>query len=495
MIDKILTEYEQVVEKSFLDDLTGLHNYGSFRHLIDIICTQSLRSSKRFTLALIDITNFSHYNSKYGTLQGDHLLKKTGDHIIESIRKSDIAARLWRDQFAIQLDGSIGDDAILVAERIKSHIEESLENEITISIGLASFPTKGTTFKDLYDSAKESLDLAKQDGRSRIISLDSPEAPKDPSQYSVLVVDDDKLNGKIIEFQLRNYGYHIYFASNGEEAIEFVKSHPIDLIISDIMMPKMNGFQLCRRIKKFSATRLIPVVLMTTLEAPEVKLTGIDAGADGFVTKPFQQAELLARTKSLLHMHELNKKLTDFENVLFSLTNIVEVKDSYTQGHSIRVSQLSRQIGFALGLDNDMLDKLVTAGQLHDIGKIGIHKSILNKPGALTDEEFLEIQKHPLLGYQICVPLKDNLGISLDAIRHHHEKLDGSGYPDGLKGDEILLGSRILAVADIYDALTTDRPYRLGFSIDKAFMILDDDAQRGKIDKQIVSILKDLILS
>ncbi len=495
MIDKILQEYEQVVQKSFLDGLTGLHNYGSFRHLIDIICKQSLRSTKRFTFALIDINNFSHYNSRFGAMKGDQLLKNTGAVIGDSIRKSDVAARLWRDQFAIQLDGSIGEDAKMVANRIKTHIEEALGNKVSISIGLASFPAKGTTFKDLYDSAKESLDLAKQDGKSRIVSLDSPEKPRDTSLSSILVVDDDKLNGKIIEFQLKKFGYHIFYANNGLEAIDFVKHHPIDLIISDIMMPKMNGFQLCRRIKKFSKTRLIPVVLMTTLEDPEAKLTGIDAGADGFVTKPFQQAELLARTRSLLHMHELNQKLTDFENVLFSLTNIVEVKDSYTQGHSIRVSQLARQIGFTMDLDNDMLDKLTTAGQLHDIGKIGIHKSILNKPGALTDEEFLEIQKHPLLGYQICLPLKDNLGLALDAIRHHHEKLDGSGYPDGLKGEEIRIGSRILAVADIYDALTTDRPYRDGFSMEKAFMIIDEDVQRGKLDAQIVSILKGLMTS
>nr|MDA3834292.1 HD-GYP domain-containing protein [Spirochaetales bacterium] len=206
-----------------------------------------------------------------------------------------------------------------------------------------------------------------------------------------------------------------------------------------------------------------------------------------------QTEELIARTKSLLNVNFLNQKLTSFENVLYSLANALNAKDHYTQGHAARVAQMAEAVGGLLGLDVELLHALKTGGLLHDVGKIGVSERILNKPGTLTKEEMKEMRRHPVLGYTICLPLKDNLGNALEVIRHHHERLDGSSYPDGLKGDEISISSRIMAVVDVYDALTTNRPYRAAYSPAMALAILQEECDEGKMDQLVVNSLNSVL--
>jgi putative two-component system response regulator len=203
--------------------------------------------------------------------------------------------------------------------------------------------------------------------------------------------------------------------------------------------------------------------------------------------------ELLARTKSLIKLKRLNDNLASIEYVLFPLAKAVEAKDEYTQDHVERVSKLAMDLGNKMGLSERELEALRYGGILHDIGKIGIPGQILNKPGPLNSEEWEVMKNHPVAGYDICLPLKKNLGSALEVIRHHHEKLDGSGYPDGLKNEEISTAARIMAVVDIYDALVTDRPYRKGMPLEKAVEILRHDANNQKLDPAVVNYLIEVV--
>jgi putative two-component system response regulator len=302
-------------------------------------------------------------------------------------------------------------------------------------------------------------------------------------------VDDEPLNLKLLEALMVPLKYDLLKAINGIEALETVANREVDLVLLDVMMPEMDGFEVCRRIKTNEATRMIPVVLITALDDMDSKIKGIEAGADDFISKPPNRAELLARTKSLIKLKKLNNNLASIETVLFSLANAVEAKDAYTQGHITRVSTVGVQLGRKMGLSPSELEALRFGGALHDIGKIGISETILNKPGPLDPDEWTIMQTHTEIGYHICLPLKKNLGAALEVVRHHHEKMDGSGYPDGIAGDKISMVARIMAVADIYDALITDRPYRKGLSRKKAISILSADAEAGKLDAGVVQEL------
>ena len=209
----------------------------------------------------------------------------------------------------------------------------------------------------------------------------------------------------------------------------------------------------------------------------------------GFRKTTNNRMELLARAKSLTRVKRLNNSLTTIENVLISLAKAVEAKDAYTQGHILRVANLAVALGRRMGLPEAEIEALRIGGILHDIGKIGVAADILNKPGPLDDEEWEVMKGHPDAGYEICLPLADSLGEALHIIRHHHEKIDGSGYPDRLEGSEIAVTARIMNVVDIYDALTSNRPYRKAMSTDKAFGILKEEVTQGKLDDEIVTHL------
>ena len=203
--------------------------------------------------------------------------------------------------------------------------------------------------------------------------------------------------------------------------------------------------------------------------------------------------ELFARIRALVKVRLLNKDFTNIESVLFSLVNAIEAKDSYTQGHTERVAHLSTELGKRMDLSKREIAALRLGGILHDIGKIGVAENVLNKPGPLDNEEWDSIKSHTDIGYKICLPLTKSLGMALDIIRHHHEKLDGSSYPDGLKTDQISPVTRIMTIVDIFDALITDRPYRKAMSQTKALALMDEEMVQGKLDPEIMSHLKEML--
>ena len=308
----------------------------------------------------------------------------------------------------------------------------------------------------------------------------------------ILIVDDESSARGALEVLLRREGFDVRDVHDGASAMAECASFRPDLILLDIVMPGMSGFEVCRRIKNTPETRLTPVVLITGLSATEDRIEGINAGADDFLSKPLDFSELLARTRSLLRLKQYTDELENAETVVFTLAQSIEARDPYTHGHCERLAQMSSRLGERLGIAEENIKALRWAGIVHDVGKVAVPDSILLKPGPLTPEEISVMRKHAEVGERICAPLR-SFRLVLPIIRHHHEKRDGSGYPDGLKGEAIPLTARILQLADVYDALTTDRPYRTAVPSEAALAMMDEEATLGWWDRELFSSFRDMI--
>ncbi len=304
-------------------------------------------------------------------------------------------------------------------------------------------------------------------------------------QRTLLVVDDEDKNLLIMESMLQPLGHRIVCISNATEALAFVENDPPDVILLDVMMPDLDGFTVCKHLKRNEKTRLIPIILVTALSETADKVRAFDSDADDFVSKPVNRLELRARVRSALRMKALNDQLEDSESVLYAFAKAVDAKDPYTIGHGERVAALSAHIAVAAELSREEVTDLRRGGLLHDIGKIGVPDVLLSKPGRLTEEEFEVIRSHTVIGYQICEPIRSFGGI-LSLIRSHHERLDGSGYPDGLRGDQIPVTVRILTIADVFDALTSGRVYREALPGERALAILQEEGAKGYLDTDLL---------
>ena len=308
----------------------------------------------------------------------------------------------------------------------------------------------------------------------------------------ILVVDDLAENREILVDLLGSEGYILDTAQDGAEAVEKALASPPDLILMDVSMPRLTGFEACRQLKADLRTHLVPIVLVTGLTAREDRIQGIAAGCDDFLTKPIDSEQLLARTRNLLRTKTLVDELEQAENVLVSLATALDAKDNYTRGHSERVSRYAEALGAAVGLGRLECRNLRRAGLLHDIGKIGTNLEYLHKPGPLTSAEYEEVKKHPVIGYEICLPLR-TMAPLLTLIRGHHERLDGRGYPDALRGDAVPVPLRCLTIADVYDAITSDRSYRKGLSRERTFKIMTEEASTGMWDARLVDLFFDKV--
>jgi putative two-component system response regulator len=310
-------------------------------------------------------------------------------------------------------------------------------------------------------------------------------------QQVVLVVDDHPLNLELIEGCLADVDCRVITATDGIEALELVKKDHPDLVLLDVMMPRMDGYEVCQRLKASPEGKLLPVVMVTALGQIADRVRGLEVGADDFIVKPIERVELVARVRSLLRVKQLYDRLDDAQRTIFSLARAVEAKDSSLEAHTERVGMNARRVGQALGLAEDALDDLLWGGVIHDIGKIGIPDSILLKPGPLTVAEFEIMKQHVFTGEEIARPLRSAHDL-LPIIRHHHERIDGTGYPDGLAGENIPLGARIVAICDAFDAMISDRPYRRGFTHANALATLTAGAGT-QWDAQLVGIFLTLV--
>jgi putative two-component system response regulator len=272
---------------------------------------------------------------------------------------------------------------------------------------------------------------------------------------------------------------------DGSSALLLAKEHRPDVVLLDVIMPGMNGYEVCRQLKEDPETRLIPVVFLTGFGSRDARLEGLEAGATDFLNKPCDMVELEVRVRNLVRFHRLTLELDSAEQMVFSIARAVEARDQGTGDHCERLARLSLRLGRCLGLSQDELTALRRGGYLHDLGKVGISDSVLLKPGRLTEEEWKIMKRHVDIGVEICSPLR-SLSPVLPLIRHHHERWNGSGYPDGLSGEDIPLLARVFQVVDVYDALTNDRCYRKALPSREALAVIKREAEGGAWDLRIV---------
>ena len=294
-----------------------------------------------------------------------------------------------------------------------------------------------------------------------------------PSKPRILAVDDEPYVLDILERLLVEHGYEYQGVLTGEEALSVIEEDPPDILLLDLRMPGVDGFEVLERIRSNERLGYIPVIVLTALDKEQVE--AFRKGADDFLSKPPNENELVARIESLLRLKSYIRELESAEQVLFSLATIIEMRDAYTEQHTERVVEVSLKIGRIVGLTPQELDDLRKGAHLHDIGKVAIPDEILKKKGPLTPEERKRIEEHVIIGEQICAPIHSLRG-ALPIIRHHHERWDGTGYPDGLREHEIPFLARIVAIADAFDAMSYDRPYRKRLSREQ----LMEEFEKGK---------------
>jgi len=284
---------------------------------------------------------------------------------------------------------------------------------------------------------------------------------------TIIVADDSATHRARLQSILKLAGYQVLTAKDGQQVLDLAISRTPDLVLLDVVMPRLSGLDVCKRFRQTPQFMEIPIVLITPRFGPVSKVEAIEAGCDDLLTKPVNSVELVARVRSLLRLHRLREELARTERIVLVLARAVEAKTPDIQGHLERIASYAELLGRAVGLSGRSLREMRFGMLLHDVGKIGVPDTILGKTGALTAEEYDQVKRHPGVGFDICQPLVDNPMV-LHAIRHHHERWDGAGYPDGLSGEAIPLVARITTVVDAYDAMTSDRPYQQARTRDRA---------------------------
>ncbi|WP_051670825.1 HD-GYP domain-containing protein [Bryobacter aggregatus] len=309
---------------------------------------------------------------------------------------------------------------------------------------------------------------------------------------TILLVDSTELNRRVIRATLNGVGSRFLEAKRPSEAFAILDCERVDLVICDMFLPELNGMEFCRRLKANRATQLLPILMLTSVQGAEHEVAGLTSGADEYLLQPAHPSILKARVQSMLRHKAALDSLDEVESILFTLAQAVEERDKCTSDHCRRLSYYSVEMGIRLGLGRNDLLALHRGGYLHDIGKIGIPDSILNKKGRLNPEEWNVMRSHVTRGEEICRPMK-SLEAVLPIIRHHHERWDGTGYPDELKGSEIPLLARILQTADVFDALTSERPYKAALSPSDACRVLETEALTGWRDPELVPLFVNMI--
>ncbi|OJF67928.1 two-component system response regulator [Alteromonas sp. V450] len=316
---------------------------------------------------------------------------------------------------------------------------------------------------------------------------------QESTKATLLLVDDEPVNLRVLK-QLLASDYQLVFAKNGDEAIKLATTSRPNLILLDVMMPGLTGFEVCRLLKEKEQTKSIPIIFVTALSDEVDETEGFDAGAVDYITKPISPAVVKARVRTHLNLVRSDALLESRLQVVQRLGRAAEYKDNETGMHVMRMSHYAKELALAYGLSEAQAEILLHAAPMHDLGKIGIADSIMLKPGKLTDEEFATMKQHPEIGAEIIGDCGDSvlLNVAKSVSLTHHEKWDGSGYPNGLMGEEIPIEGRICAIADVFDALTSKRPYKDAWSIQRAVDFLNE--QKGKhFDPALVELMVSIL--
>ncbi len=329
----------------------------------------------------------------------------------------------------------------------------------------------------------------------------------------ILIVEDNPSTRNLLTLLLEGEGFETIQAKNGQDALEKVRNEFPDLVLLDVMLSGMDGYDVCHELKNDNFTRLIPLVIITNSEGIPEKANALDSFADDYITKPFRNQELIFRINSRLRTKALeeeilvsNKSLLTTQraiqattreldktrqDTIYSLLVALETRDPYTSGHAKKVSKMCVDVARAMDFDEKSLEYMEYASILHDVGKIGVPYNILMKEGKLSPEEEREMRKHPLISAEIIRPI-GFLERIIPIIRSHHESFDGSGYPDGLKGDQIPMEARIISIVDAYHAMVSDRPYRRAMPVSRSINILQS-VSGTQIDPDVLKIFFDLL--
>ena len=318
---------------------------------------------------------------------------------------------------------------------------------------------------------------------------DHGSGPANSPVARILVVDDDPSVRVLLRRLLERSGYAVAEVGTGEDALERIRREPPDLVFLDLQLPDQSGHSILEAIRAEPATRLLPVVMLTGLATSEQKVRAYELGVTDFLAKPFAPDELLPRVRSLVLLKLFADELEYAEHMIVTLARTIDARDSYTAGHSARVAGYAELVARRMDVDETTLLELSRGALFHDLGKIAVPDAVLLKPGPLTAKERGVIQKHPVVGTELLAPMKTMLK-TLPIVRFHHERLDGSGYPDGLSGADLPLTVRIVTVADIFDALTTARVYRAALSREAAYEIFEDEVRRGWWDGEVLRELQ-----
>jgi putative two-component system response regulator len=308
----------------------------------------------------------------------------------------------------------------------------------------------------------------------------------------VLVIDDEPAHASLLERLLGRDGYAIDKAGDVDAAVAAIARRNPDVIVLDVVLPNGDGFTFCRRLKADPATRLTPVIMVTALSDRDSRIKGREAGADDFLTKPVDGDELLARVRSLARVKRYTDDLDSAASIVMALAVMIESRDGYLEGRCHRIANNATAVGRAIGLGSGDLQALHRGGFLHDVGMLAIPLSVLQKQGPLDRDEMALVRSHTIKGDELCRNLR-SLQAVRPIIRHHHERLDGSGYPDRLRGDQVPLLAQIIGVVDVYDALTTPRPYQETLTPKQAMRILRDHVDRGWRQQYLVETFARLV--
>lgn len=309
------------------------------------------------------------------------------------------------------------------------------------------------------------------------------------SRKTILIVDDEPTNLRILN-QVLNEHYKLLFAKSGQEALRLIEKEPPNLILLDVMMPGLTGYEVCEQLKQDRQFKLIPIIFITALSDPEDEAKGLSLGAVDFISKPISPAVVKARVKTHLSLVDVDELRKTRLQIIQRLGRASEYKDNETGMHIMRMSHYAKIIAIKYGFSVEEAENLFNAAPMHDIGKIGIPDAIMLKPGKLTVEEFAVMKTHPEIGAEILGESdSDLIDLAKRVSMTHHEKFDGTGYPNQLKGNEIPIEGRIVALADVFDALTSVRPYKEAWTIEKAMDLIH--REKGKhFDPELVEIFE-----
>lgn len=480
----LICELEEVNKKleqqAVQDGLTGLANHRAFHQRIAESVHRVGRYGESFSLAMLDVDHFKAYNDAYGHQEGDLALQHISRLIQAELRESDLAARYGGEEFTIILPHTPKSHARIALERIRKSIDsfQFPNGKLTISAGVAECPIDGVTSNEVLEKADRALYHSKLTGRNRVSLWAAPhetpnriESAVDCRAVSVLMVDTDQDARQVMEKALVECGYDLHRASSTREAIELLRSRKFDIMLSDTLILGTEGLQVLGLAS--SIHPMMPIVLTTAPSMANIAREAMQHGVTDLLVEPFNENELPVVIERNLERKRIERQLLLERSTgillqaIDALVAAIDARDRNTAGHTTRVTHISLAIADALGLPSEERYTLELAARLHDIGKLSLPDSAMNKPGALSGSEWHAMQRHPSVGSQIVGSIEE-LSYIATIVRHHHERLDGKGYPDGLQGEAIPFLSRIITVADAFEAMTSDRAFRARMSTDEA---------------------------